>query len=64
MERVGFAGALNVATFKAVIVIALGLVLALDATADGIYRWVSMPCPGRKACRQRLSVVEPEEASC
>ena len=64
VERVGFAGALNVATFKAVIVIAFGLVLALDATAAGIYRWVSMPCPGQKACRQRMAVAKPEEASC
>ena len=38
--------------------------LALDATAAGIYRWVSMPCPGQKACRQRMAVAKPEEASC
>ena len=56
VERVGFAGALNVATFKAVIVIALGLVLALDATAFGLYRWGRMPCPSSDQGK--------EEASC
>ena len=45
-------------------VVALGLMLSLDATAAGIYRWVSMPCPGQKTCRQRLTVAKPEEASC
>ena len=56
VERVGFAGALNVATFKAVIVIALGLVLALDATAVGLYRWGRLPC--------QSSDQGKEEASC
>lgn len=56
VERVGFAGALNVATFKAVIVIAFGLVLALDATAVGLYRWGRLPCPSRDQGK--------EEASC
>ena len=59
VERVGFAGALNVATFKAVIVIALGLVLALDATAVGLYRCGRLPCPSSDPCRQGK-----EEASC
>ena len=56
VERVGFAGALNVATFKAVIVIALGLVLALDATAVGLYRWGRLPYPSSNQGK--------EEASC
>lgn len=56
VERVGFAGALNVATFKAVIVIALGLELALDATAVGLYRWGRLPC--------QSSDQGKEEASC
>ena len=56
VERVGFAGALNVATFKAVIVIALGLELALDATAVGLYRWGRLPYPSSNQGK--------EEASC
>ena len=56
VERIGFAGALNVATFKAVIVIALGLVLALDATAVGLYRWGRLPYPSSNQGK--------EEASC
>ena len=56
VERVGFAGALNVATFKAVIVIAFGLVLALDATAVGLYRWGRLPYPSSNQGK--------EEASC
>ena len=56
VERIGFAGALNMATFKAVIVIAFGLVLALDATAFGLYRWGRMPCPSSDQGK--------EEASC
>jgi len=56
VERIGFAGALNMATFKAVIVIAFGLVLALDATAVGLYRWGRLPCPSRDQGK--------EEASC
>ena len=56
VERMGFAGALSVATFKAVIVIAFGLVLALDATAFGLYRWGRMPCPSSDQGK--------EEASC
>ncbi len=64
VEGVGFSAILTLASFKAAGVVALGLVLALDATAAGIYRWVSMPCPGTKACRQRLRVAKPEVASC
>ena len=56
VERIGFAGALNMATFKAVIVIALGLVLALDATAVGLYRWGRLPYPSSNQGK--------EEASC
>lgn len=64
VERIGFAAALNMLSLKALLVIALGLVLALDATAAGIYRWVFQPCPSRERCRKRLAGFKQEEASC
>ncbi|WP_126448053.1 hypothetical protein [Sulfuricystis multivorans] len=64
VDGVGISVILTLASFKAAGVVALGLVLALDATVAGIYRWVSMPCPGRKAYQERLPVVKQEEASC
>ena len=64
VERVGFAAALNMLSLKALLVIALGLVLALDATAAGIYRWAFKPCPSREMCRQRMAGFKQEEASC
>lgn len=64
VERVGFAASLSVVSLKAVLVIALGLVLALDGSATGFYRWVRMPCPSRDMCRQRMAGGKQEEASC
>ena len=64
VERVGFAASLSAVSLKAVLVIALGLVLALDGSATGFYRWVRMPCPRRDMCRQRMAGGKQEEESC
>ena len=64
VEGIGLAATLSVVSLKAVLVLALGLVLALDATATGIYRWVSVPCPSKSICQQRMASIKQEEASC
>lgn len=63
-DGAGFDALLSVAALKAMGVVVVGLVLALDATATGLYRWASLPCPGRKVCQKRLAAINPEEASC
>ena len=55
VEGIGFAATLSLVSLKAVLVIVLGVVLALDATALGIYRWVFMSCPSRAVCQKRLA---------
>lgn len=64
VEYYGISDAFNIATMKAILVIALGLLLALDATATGFNRWVRLPCPSRAKCRQRMAAISEKEASC
>lgn len=64
VEGIGFAATLSLVSLKAVLVIVLGVVLALDATALGIYRWVFMSCPSRAVCQKRLASFKKEETSC
>lgn len=62
VEGADFSAILILALSQAAWVVAFGLLLVLDAMAASIYRWVSIPGHGGKACR--LPIVEPEESSC
>lgn len=64
IDGAGFAALVTMAALKAMGVVVVGLVLAVDATAAGLNRCSSLPCPGRKVCQKPLGAIKPGESSC